>query len=275
MVQNGWDSFYLDIGQARLHITCTGHGSGKPTLLLLHGHTDHGQCWTTLARDYAARFNCVMPDMVGHGQSSRLTDRRTLNTMVAEISSLLYMLGLDEVRVIGHSMGAHLAAMLAAALPRKVKAIVLEDPPWFVDQPREILDPQSERVQQIVRDLQRWQGMTHAQLMAERAPTVNWDKTNLAMWAQARQQADVQLLGGLQWHALLEWEQTLARIDCPTLLITGGAEGRIVDEATLQRAVEIAPAIDHLHFETADHHINRSCHTQYSEAVLTWLTEKE
>ncbi len=273
MKNSDWDSFYIDIADHRLHITRTGKGSGKPVLLMLHGHTDHGRSWTTLARDFQADYDCIMPDMVGHGQSSRLNGSRTLNTMVAEISSLLYMLALDDVRVIGHSMGAQLAAMLAAAIPDKIKAIVLEDPPWFVGEARDILNPQSERVQQWVRDLQRYQGMPHGQLVAERRPEVSWDETNLAMWAEARQQADLQLFGGLQWHALLEWQAMLARISCPIMLITGGAPGRIIDQPTLERALAIAPAIESRHFPQADHHINRGNHVQYGKIVATWLRE--
>lgn len=270
-----WDSFKLNIADHTVKVLRTGKGSGKPVVLMLHGHTDHGPCWTNLARDLEATYDCIMPDMVGHGQSSRLNGSRTLHTMVAEISSLLYMLAVQEVFVIGHSMGAQLAAMVAAAQPNKVKAVVLEDPPWSIDLSLADLNPNRPEVHQWIADIERWKGMTKQAVAREKAKTVRWDKTDLAMYAESRQQCDIQLFTGLKWNALLTWQRSMAQITCPIMLITGNADkGALVDAASAERCLELQPATTHLHVATADHHIRRGQHAQVSGAITRWLAAR-
>ena len=44
-------------------------GGDKPPLLLVHGFTDNGLCWTRLARVLQRDYDIIMPDARGHGLS--------------------------------------------------------------------------------------------------------------------------------------------------------------------------------------------------------------
>ncbi|MDR3614373.1 MAG: alpha/beta fold hydrolase [Candidatus Obscuribacterales bacterium] len=55
---NGIDIHYLRTGGA------------KPPLVLLHGLTGSGACWSPLAHALEAQWDVVMPDARGHGNSS-------------------------------------------------------------------------------------------------------------------------------------------------------------------------------------------------------------
>ena len=44
-------------------------GSNKPSILLLHGFTDNGRCWSRVAHELGASYDVVMTDARGHGRS--------------------------------------------------------------------------------------------------------------------------------------------------------------------------------------------------------------
>lgn len=52
----------------RMHYTRTGTGRG-PDLVLLHGYSDNGRCWTPVAQALEADYDIVMIDARGHGLS--------------------------------------------------------------------------------------------------------------------------------------------------------------------------------------------------------------
>jgi pimeloyl-ACP methyl ester carboxylesterase len=49
-------------------------GGDKPPVVLLHGLTANGACWTPLARALENDYDVVMPDARGHGRSGKPAD---------------------------------------------------------------------------------------------------------------------------------------------------------------------------------------------------------
>ena len=113
-----------------------------PTLVLLHGFTDSGLCWPDAVRRWRQAYRIVAPDARGHGESSRFDpatgSRNRSEEMVADVVSILEGLTGQHGRLpllIGHSMGAGVAAGVVASRPELVCAAVLEDPTWFTRPP--------------------------------------------------------------------------------------------------------------------------------------------
>ena len=52
----------------KLHYTRT--GGAKPPVVLAHGFSDDGLCWTPVAEALAADYDVVMVDARGHGRSA-------------------------------------------------------------------------------------------------------------------------------------------------------------------------------------------------------------
>lgn len=118
----------------RLHYYRTGT-NGKPPILLLHGVTDNGLCWTRVARDLQSRYDVVMTDARGHGTSDRIGGEFSIDLLADDAAGFVRELHLQQPYVFGHSMGAITAAVLAARYPELVRALVLEDPPIGDDLP--------------------------------------------------------------------------------------------------------------------------------------------
>ncbi len=64
-----WESGYVVANGLRLHYTRSGRDTGKPPLVLAHGISDDGPCWTPIAAAMEDDFDVIMADARGHGRS--------------------------------------------------------------------------------------------------------------------------------------------------------------------------------------------------------------
>jgi pimeloyl-ACP methyl ester carboxylesterase len=105
---------YLDFG-----------GTGRP-LLALHGHMSEAASFADLATELSPQWRLIALDQRGHGHSDRAADYSRAG-YVADITALLDHLGLDQVVVLGHSLGGVNAYQLAARHPERVSAFIDAD----------------------------------------------------------------------------------------------------------------------------------------------------
>src|SRR4029079_7250210 len=81
-----------------IHYSRTGgaDGGGKPPLVLSHGATDNGLCWTRVARDLESDFDVIMPDARGHGLSDAPEQGYSSAEHAADLAGLIRALGLER-----------------------------------------------------------------------------------------------------------------------------------------------------------------------------------
>lgn len=103
-------------------------GAG-PRLLLLHGGSGRRQWFDGLAPLLVDRFELLVVDLPGHGESRHTPGRYRLDDTAAVIAGLLDGLGGGPVAVFGHSHGAHVALVLAAERPDLVSVLIDGDAP--------------------------------------------------------------------------------------------------------------------------------------------------
>ena len=60
----------------RMHYYRT--GGDKPAMVLVHGFSDSGLCWTPVAKALAADYDVIMIDARGHGSLRRRSRATTL-----------------------------------------------------------------------------------------------------------------------------------------------------------------------------------------------------
>jgi N-formylmaleamate deformylase len=122
---------------ARLNYYRTGHGEKRP-IVLVHGFSDNGLCWTPVARALEAEYDVIMPDMRSHGLSDRFQPGETVD-MAADVAELIRGLGLERPIVAGHSMGGGVSYHLTVRYPELVSALILEDAPFMLPRPEQTL----------------------------------------------------------------------------------------------------------------------------------------
>jgi pimeloyl-ACP methyl ester carboxylesterase len=103
---------------------------GNPRVLLcLHGLTRNGRDFDYLARELCLKYLVICPDVVGRGRSDWLKDKSLYNysTYNLDIIELLKYLKVEEVDLIGTSMGGLIGMTLAALKPGLIRNLVLND----------------------------------------------------------------------------------------------------------------------------------------------------
>ena len=102
-------------------------GSGEP-LLLIMGITAPGAVWNVHVADWKHHFRCIIGDNRGVGLTDKPAGPYSTEQMADDYAGLLDSLGLENVSVIGCSMGSTIAQQLAIRHPKKVKSLVLMCP---------------------------------------------------------------------------------------------------------------------------------------------------
>lgn len=264
---NGWQTGYVESAGAKLHFHRT--GGSKPPVLLAHGITDNGLCWTKLAQALENRFDLVLLDARGHGLSAH-TGSYGHEDHVADVVAVIRALELDHPVLIGHSMGGATLPVVAARHPEWVRALVLEDPHW----------PPAPETESTY-DLEAW----HDALTLEKAQTLGelfvsgrkanpvWDELDLFPWAQAKRQVDPRVVTWLESRVQLNrWREVVTQLRCPVLLITGDSDVTITP-ATAEEARQLCSRLESAHLENAGHSVRRDRFAAYLQAVDTFLEQ--
>ncbi|HEY9878165.1 MAG TPA: alpha/beta fold hydrolase, partial [Leptolyngbyaceae cyanobacterium] len=107
---------------------CTwGPADGQP-ILCLHGILDQGAAWDAISTPLAQQgYRVIAPDLRGHGRSAHIGPDSSYQFLdfLADIDALLLQLPSVPIALVGHSMGAVLAATLASIHPERFKQLIL------------------------------------------------------------------------------------------------------------------------------------------------------
>lgn len=125
MVSIGYRS-RLTVEQGKIYWREVGHG---PALVLLHGGWSDGREWQTLVSELSQSYRCYIPDLPGFGDSMLWSEQPvTVTTLVESFIQYLELLNLKRVSIVGHGLGAWVAASYALRFPYAVHRLVLVEP---------------------------------------------------------------------------------------------------------------------------------------------------
>jgi pimeloyl-ACP methyl ester carboxylesterase len=101
-------------------------------LILLHGITYSERYWAPIVEAIGAKRQVFMLDLRGHGLSGRVKCGYRFTDYPRDQIAFMREVVRAPAILIGHSLGAMIAVYIAAEMPERVRAIVLEDPPLYV-----------------------------------------------------------------------------------------------------------------------------------------------
>jgi pimeloyl-ACP methyl ester carboxylesterase len=98
-----------------------------PPLVALHGWLDNAGSFARLAPRLAARYRVIALDLPGHGHSGHLAAGASYHYVdyVQAVLAAADALQLDRYSLLGHSLGAGIAALVAAASPERIERLLL------------------------------------------------------------------------------------------------------------------------------------------------------
>ncbi len=111
------------VGGARVAYAVDGSGPG---LVLVHGTGGSGEIdWGPLVGRFSDAWTVVRPDYAGSGQTVDDGGELTLETLAEQVAGAAQAVGLSTFDLVGFSLGAAVAAQLAADRPELVDSLVL------------------------------------------------------------------------------------------------------------------------------------------------------
>lgn len=261
---NGVDLFVRDTASAR------------PPMLCLHGRWGRGETWSNLIVRCRDRYRIIAPDQRGHGLSAKPMVRYAPEDMAEDAHQLLRALDAAPAIVVGHSMGARTAGVLAARHPRDVRAVALLDCAADGCEHVPTIEPSQvagidlltadwptpypsydEAMQDIAAHFPRATAQRYFQ--ESLVETVEGYDFMFSRWAMS---AIESYLHG--------WLHLLPAIECPTLLVRA-ADSWDFSEA---QAARMRPLIRHLTYveiDGSDHMVYVDNPSQFDPAFDAWL----
>lgn len=124
----GWSQGYAYSNNIRLHYYRAIPAPGKPVIVMAHGLSDNGLCWTTLAQKLQGQYDIYMVDTRGHGLSDPFTNMDDGETLVKDVVDFVKVMKFNKPILMGHSMGAATVMRIGAEYPDLASAIIMLDP---------------------------------------------------------------------------------------------------------------------------------------------------
>jgi len=244
-------------------------GSGAP-LLLLHGLAGYAGEWRRSAELLAARYRVFGLDQRGHGSSERFPNDVSREAYTDDAAAMIQKLGLGPVVLVGQSMGASTAMLLAARYPELVsELVVIEGTPDGPESP----DPNPAAAVQIGESLSCWPVPFADQAVAREffeskgfdpeTWTAGLEVRDGRLWPRFDIDTMIACIADLQSRSY--WTQW-SSIRCPTLLIFG--EHGMFDLEHRQHAAHELPGCELVTIPNAAHDVHLDAPEAWVQALI-------
>jgi pimeloyl-ACP methyl ester carboxylesterase len=100
------------------------HGSGEPALVFVHGWSCDRSYWDRQVPYFSERYRVVTIDLGGHGESGLEREVWSMKAFGQDVAAVVDALGLEQVVLVGHSLGGPVVVEAARLLGDRVKIIV-------------------------------------------------------------------------------------------------------------------------------------------------------
>jgi non-heme chloroperoxidase len=266
---------------AEIELHYEDHGSGQP-VVLIHGYPLNGASWEKQERVLLqAGYRVITYDRRGFGKSSQPTGGYDYDTFAADLSILLEHLNLNDVVLVGFSMGTGEVTRYLGTYGsgRVAKAVLMGAIPPFLlktgDNPDGVPGSVFDEIKEaVVAD-------RPAYFKAFLDNFYNVDVLGgTRISEQAWQNSFIVAVGASPFAAhacvgtwLTDFRDDLPQIDVPTLLIHGNADRILPYEATAARLPGLIKDLEFVTVEGGPHNIAWTHADEVNKALLAFLAK--
>lgn len=263
-----------------LYVEDTG-GAGRP-VVLIHGWPLSGASWSKQVPAFAAAgYRVVDYDRRGFGRSDKPSSGYDYDTFAEDLHEILDALDLQDVTLVGFSMGGgEIARYFGKYGSERVRSVVFASavPPYLAqtdDNPDGPLDEATAAgleggltkdrhafFPQFVNDFYSANGVLKV------TPQDVADAVELA--EQSDQKA---ALGAMNAFATTDFRDDLKKVTVPTLVIHGDADAIVPFEGSGERTAAAIPGSEVVVIRDAPHGVNVSDAEEWNAAVLAFLAK--
>ena len=253
-----------DIGDAELPYLL--YDSPGPTMIFLHATGFLPWLWHPIAREFASSYKIIAPYICDYRKADPEKGCLRWSTVAQDIASLCSRNNIENLLLVGHSMGATILTLANALYGVKARGMVLIEPIFLHEDFYHIRFTANDHplASKSLKRTSHWRNATEAMgYLTSKALFRNWTKEMLELYItygmKERKGGGLELacspkteaalfLGGVQYNL---WP-ILPTVSCPILVVEGGTSDskQYID---LKRAVSILPNASHMIIADAGH----------------------
>ncbi|MEL7221149.1 MAG: alpha/beta hydrolase [Bacteroidota bacterium] len=227
-------------------------GKGFP-VVLLHGFCEDRKVWEDFKLDLLEeRYRVLAIDLPGFGDSEPI-EKASIANYAKAVIAVIEACKLEQVVLIGHSMGGYTALSVAELAPEKLLGLGLFHSHPYADTP----EKQASRYKQI-QLVEKYGHQLYVKQLVPKLFPPNYGKSRPfdldKLIHRAARYSSEGIIGGLQ--AMLsraDQSEMLQSISCPVLFIVGGLDEAIPNSASLDQlslppvaSIHILPEVAHM-----------------------------
>lgn len=111
-----------------IELVYTKEGEGTETIVFIHGLANYLPVWNLQFETLKNNCNCIALDLPGNGMSPGGNFPHSMVFYAETVYRFIEKLNLKNVTIAGHSMGGHIAVILALRYPEMIKKLILVAP---------------------------------------------------------------------------------------------------------------------------------------------------
>jgi non-heme chloroperoxidase len=227
-------------------------------------------------------YRCVLFDWRGHGRSDRSSSGYDIQTLADDVSTLAELLGLDDIRLVGHSMGAAVAVRYLYEHQHehgrsRVRNLTLISPmlPFLkqtADNPEGLPESLFDAAMTALRaDRTRWLADQQQVFFASHLNPVS--PSLIDHTRRDCESASPYAVIALQHQVFHEDNRRFVdAVDVPTLIMHGAADFSAPVEVTGRRMAKAIPQATYKEFPDAGHGIYASHHDAINAELVQFFT---
>ena len=225
-------------------------GDGQP-ILFVHGATATGEFeWGRLAARLASDYQCVLPDLRGHGRSEFRESVEMGQAICADLRHLIEHLGLDQPHIAGFSYGAEISLMLELSAPGAARSLTLVSPGTG-----RTGDYRAPRLEHLYRT---WPFALRRLHETHHGPE---------HWRQLVTALHVDSVGRSEFSA-----EALGSVRCPVLMVAG-AHDESIRRKQGRRFAEVNALARYVELDGAAHAVHHECLDRFAQVISAFLAK--
>ena len=202
----------------------------KGTVIAIHGLTGSHKNMVHYTRHLAEHYNVISVDLRGRGNSSALGKTPSIYQHAEDILELIDTLHIDNPIILGHSMGAFIASLVASKLPSTRAVILLDGAATMSEHQNSIVQPSLGRLSKhyaskdhYIEEIQAIYNRLGVTWTADVKACVEYEVHAFeGHWENRSDEAAIRT----DWESFYAYnpEAIFSAVDCPVLLVY--AEGK-------------------------------------------------
>ncbi|RFA13852.1 alpha/beta hydrolase [Subtercola boreus] len=261
-----------------LHVDDTG-GSGRP-VVLIHGWPLSGESWSEQVPAFeAAGYRVITYDRRGFGRSDKPKTGYTYDTLTEDLHTLLAELDLNDVTLVGFSMGGgEVARYFTKYGAERLHSVVFASavPPFLLKGPTNPDGPldaaqAAKMTAGLTADEDAFYDDFTTQFFSVDGVLKVTEEQRQEALALAKQSSKIASLACMAAFAGTDFRDDLTKVSVPTLVIHGDGDGTVPFDGSGARTHEAIAGSELVVIHDAPHGVTVSNPDEWNAAVLTFL----